>query len=453
MIDVTAELQSFHLTEARLRALERIIPLDLVQEVLDQTGHARRHDKTLPPCFVVWLVIGLGLFAQDRDTDIFKRRQRFRPGGTPHRNTIGAARHGLGCAVLRRLAGRVVGLLGQPDIPGCFYRGLRLMALDSSLLDLCDSPANARAFGYPKGRKGPGAFPPARVLALCETGTHVLWRHLIKPGRRSAVGLAPALLRHVEAGMLVLWDRNLFSYRSPKLLRDRHAHLLCRRKHDVLAEPVEALPDGSSLAKAYATPKDRRHDRDGIVVRVLEYTLEDPGRPIPERDRVHRLMTTPLDWEGHPAEDRIALSHQRGEEELTIDEVKTHQRGRPVLRSATPPGVVQEIEGLLLGHYAVRAVMAEAAGQAGVGPVQLSFVGTLKVLRGRLPAVPPGKAGRRRWWEDLVAEVSERVLEPRRDRSNPRVVRRPAGFWPKKREHHRQHPQPTRPFRDSIRLC
>jgi Insertion element 4 transposase N-terminal/Transposase DDE domain len=453
MLDLAAELKAFDLSEERLRALERIIPIDLVQEVLDQTGHSRRHYKTLPPCFVVWLVLGLGLFAQDSYADVFKRLQRFRKGGTPHRNTIGSARKGLGCAVMRLLARRVVRLLGQPDTPHCFYKGHRLMALDSFLLDLPDSPANARVFGYPKGKKGQGAFPQARVLALCETGTHVVFRHLIKPGQRGEIGMAATLLRHVTAGMLVLWDRNLFSYKALKLLCDRKAHLLCRLKQPVLTEAFFTLPDGSYLAKAYATPKDRRHDEGGLVVRVIEYTLEDPGRPIKGENKVHRLLTTLLEPKEHPAEDLIVLYHERWEEELTIDEIKTHQRERPVLRSETPWGVVQEIEGLLLAHYVVRAVMAEAAGSAGVAPRQLSFVGALKVLRNRLPEVTPSKAGRKRWWQDLLAEVGERVLPPRRERINPRVMRRPGGFWPKKREQHRQHPQPTMPFRDSIRLC
>ena len=62
------------------------------------------------------------------------------------------------------------------------------------------------------------------------------------------------------------------------------------------------------------------------------------------------------------------LYHERWEEELTIDELKTHQRERPVLRSETPAGVVQEIYGLLLGHYVIRKLMCEAAATRGHAP-------------------------------------------------------------------------------------
>src|SRR5215212_2790848 len=90
-------------SDERLRALERIIPMSAVQEVLVQTGHARRRCRCLPHWFMVFYVIALGLFNDDSHTDVFKRLQRFRRGHTPPRNTIAEARKGLGIAPLRLL--------------------------------------------------------------------------------------------------------------------------------------------------------------------------------------------------------------------------------------------------------------------------------------------------------------------------------------------------------------
>jgi hypothetical protein len=437
--------------DARVRALERIIPPEIVQQVLEETGHARRRCPALPHWLVVWLVIGLGLFAQDSYQMIFKRLQRFRKGQTPRRSTLGEARQGLGCGVLRRLAARVVGLLGRPGDPGCFYKGLRLMALDSFTLDLFDSAANARVFGRPGGRRGQGAFPQARVLALCETGTHAIWRYQVKPCRRGEIGMAPVLLRHLQPGMLLLWDRNFFGYQALRQVLAQGAQLLCRVKSNLIFAPIEVLADGSYLAKAYASAKHRRRDEGGLVVRVIDYALDDPGRPTKEKK--HRLVTTLTDAEAHPAEGLVVLYHERWEEELAIDEVKTHQKARATLRSKAPWGVVQEIDGLLLAHYAVRAVMAFAAGREGHSPRQLSFTGSLSVLRLRLAEAPAGRVARRRWWAALLAEVGELVLEPRRDRVNPRVIRRQQSKWPKKRPEHHHHPQPTKPFHRSILIC
>jgi hypothetical protein len=208
------------------------------------------------------------------------------------------------------------------------------------------------------------------------------------------------------------------------------------------------LKDGSYLAKLYRTPADRKKDKGGIAVRVIEYALSDPGRPTKEKK--HRLLTTLLDAQAHPAVELVELYHERWEQELSIDELKTHQRERPVLRSKAPLGVAQEVEGLLLAHHAVRAVMHEAARQRGLAPRRLSFVGALKVIRLRLAEAPKGRVGHRRWWERLVLEVGEEQLPPRRDRINPRVIKKKISFWPKKRPHHRNPPRPTMPFRQSI---
>src|SRR5947209_14310492 len=199
-------------TAERIRALKRIIPRARVQAILQRTGHARRRYLRLPAWFMVWFVIALGLFCRDSYRQVFKWLQPFRRRGTPGRSTFCEARQRLGVAPVSHLARQVVRLQATPQTPRAFYQGLRLMALDSFLLDLPDSPANARVFGRPGSGRSPAAFPQARVLALCEVGTHVLWRTLTKPCRRGEVPMARALLRFLREDMLLLWDRGFLSY-------------------------------------------------------------------------------------------------------------------------------------------------------------------------------------------------------------------------------------------------
>jgi len=137
------------------------------------------------------------------------------------------------------------------------------------------------------------------------------------------------------------------------------AHLLDRIKNNLVFQMIRRLDDGSYLAKLYRSAKDRRHDTNGILVRIIEYTFDDLQRP--GSDETHRLLTTLLDENEHPAETLIVLYHERWEEEIAIDELKTHQRERPVLRSETPRGVVQEIYELLLAHYLIRVLIGQAA--------------------------------------------------------------------------------------------
>jgi len=435
-------------TAERVRALKRIIPRAKVQEVLQRTGHARRRYLRLPAWFMVWFVIALGLFCRDSYRQVFKWLQPFRRQGTPGRSTFCEARQRLGAAPLHWLASQVIELQATPDTQGAFYQGLRLMALDSFVVDVPDSPTNARVFGRPGSGRSPAAFPQARILALCEAGTHVLWRTLIKPCRRSEVPMAPSLLRFLQDDMLLLWDRSFLSYDLVQQVFQRRAHLLARIKKNLVFRALRRLRDGSYLAKLYASPRHRDRDEDGLLVRIIEYTLNDPGRL--GSGEKHRLLTTLLDAAQHPARRLIVLYHERWEEELTIDELKTHQRERPVLRSETPAGVVQEIDGLLLAHYVVRLLMSEAARRNNLPPRRLSFTGTLKVLRCRLPECPKSRKGLRRWYEDLLAEIAEDVLPERRDRINPRVIKRKMSNWRKKRPEHRRSPQPTKKFRQSV---
>ena len=125
----------------------------------------------------------------------------------------------------------------------------------------------------------------------------------------------------------------------------------------------------------------------GLLVRVIEYTHDDPNRPgAGER---HRLITDLTNPEDLPAHEAPLVYHERWEEELAFDEIKTHLSGRAVpIRSKTPAGVVQEIYGLMLAHYVVRRVMHDAAVVARQDPDRLSFIDSLRVLQCQLPESP-----------------------------------------------------------------
>jgi hypothetical protein len=432
----------------RVRALKRIVPPVAIRAVLQRTGRGRAPCRRLPRSFVVWFVIALGLFSRDNYRQVFRWLQRFRPQGTPGRSTLCEARHSIGAAPLRLLAEQVIQLQADSGTPQSFYAGMRLMAIDGFVLDVRDTPANERAFDRPGGGRAPGAFPQVRVLSLCEIGTHILWRSLIKPCHRGEVSMARQVLRFLVENMLLLWDRNFLSYDLVQQVQQRKAHLLARVKNHMVFRPIRRLPDGSFLAKLYPSAWDRNQDRRGIVVRIIEYTFDDPGRP--GSGERHRLLTTLLSAREHPARRLIALYHERWEEELAIDELKTHQRERPVLRSETPGGVIQEVYGLLLAHYVIRKLMCKAAATSAVAPRRLSFTESLKILRCRLPECPRTACGLRDWYQNLLAEIAEQLLPPRRDRVNPRVIKRKMSRWPKKRTKHRDYLQPTKRFRKSI---
>jgi hypothetical protein len=193
--------------------------------------------------------------------------------------------------------------------------------------------------------------------------------------------------------------------------------------------------------------RDRRRDRDGLWVRVVEYTHDDPHRPGCGLRR--RLITDLLNPEDLPAAEAPAVHHERWEEELALDELKTHLSGREApIRSKKPAGVVQEVYGLVLAHYVVRRVTHDAAVTGSADPDRLSFSDCLSILHCRLPEAPWRAPAA--WYARLLREVRRRLLRPRRERWYPRVIKRKMSNWKKKRPEHVHPPRPTKPFREAV---
>ncbi len=78
----------------------------------------------------------------------------------PCKSSITEARQRVGSQVMTRLFHQVVRPLGTAQTPEVFLGGLRVMAVDGTVLDVPDTEANARVFGYPGSRPGTqAAFP------------------------------------------------------------------------------------------------------------------------------------------------------------------------------------------------------------------------------------------------------------------------------------------------------
>jgi hypothetical protein len=430
-----------------LQGLYQLLPAQRLDFILRQTGRQSQRRRRLPAPSVAWLVIALALFPDLPIPQVWRRLHPSTDEPEPAESAFVQARQRLGIPPLRQLFLDVARPMATHQTVGAFYRGWRLMGLDSTVLDLPDTPANDRAFGRPGTGRAPGAFPQLRLLALCELGTHAVCGAVIKPCRRNEQVMAPPLLDLLGPGMLLLWDRGFFGYELARRVLQSGAHLLARVPAGLALPAERRLADGSYLAALYPSAEDRAHCRGGLPVRVIEYTHDDPRRPgCGER---HRLITDLLDPQELPAREAPVVYHERWEEELTFDEIKNHRGGRPLaLRGKTPELVVQEVYGLLLAHYVVRRVMHDAAVTARVDPDRLSFSNSLRVLQCQLPEAPQRPPAL--WYQGVLRELRRQKLRARRERWYPRVIKRKMANWKKKRPQHHHPPQPTKPFHKAI---
>lgn len=438
----------------RLEGLSKIIPPEVMEQALRETGRDQQRACRLSHRVMLWVVLAMGLLTHLPIRQVFKHARRLRPGEkTPSRSNLCEARQRLGVEPVRRVFDVVVRPLATPETPGAFYQGLRPMGIDGTVQDVPDTPANAERFGRSRGGRGDSAFPQVRKVSLVELGTHVEVAMAMGGWRDSEQKLVSQLWDKIPADALLIEDRGFFSYEHWKTL---HApvKLLVRVKGNMVLKPIERLPDGSYLAKIYPSSYTRDKDRDGIVVRVIEYTLDDRQRT--GHGQKHLLLTNLFDHDTHPALELACTYHERWEEELVFDEQKTHQDprrpGKPAqLRSQTPEGVEQELYALSLGHFVVRALMLEAAKEDQLDVDRLSFTGCLRILQARLPECDTATTiGLEQWYRLLLAEMAQERIESRRNRVNPRVVKRKMSKFAKKRPEHRHRTPLKKTFAETV---
>lgn len=444
--------ESGHILD-RLAALEKIVSRELVVEVLQACGKLNKHACTLSHEVMLWVVLGMGLFTHMPIRQVFRHTRRRRAEEkTPARSSLCMGRQRLGSEPLKELHARVVRPLATPRTPGAFYRGMRLMGIDGTVLDVPDCEA-LQHFGRSSGSRGEGPFPQLRKVSLVELGTHVEVAFVYGGWGDSERALVAKLWDLIPADALLIEDRGFFSFESWRALHSQRK-LLIRIPSSMVLKPIQRLSDGSYLAKVYAHSWDRSRDRNGIVVRVIEYQIHDPQRT--GHGETHRLMTNLLGADEFPALELIRVYHERWEEELVFDEQKTHQdpcRAEKTtnLRSETVDGIQQELYALSLGHFVVRALMLEAAEEVQMDVDRLSFTGCFRILQCRLPECDARtNASMDAWYQALLSELREETIGPRRNRINPRVIKRKMSRWSKARPQHRRQPSLTKTFEQTV---
>jgi len=270
---------------------------------------------------------------------------------------------------------------------------------------------------------------------------------------------AHRLLEQIGPEMLVLMDAGITSGGFVEHVRERRAHLLGALEAGAWEHlsHQRRLADGSVLAWVGPTCPSSAHYpvRRGMWVRIISYRVTDER--LGEVGKVYRLVTTLLNPRVAPALELIALYHERWEIELVIDEIKTHERAqRKVLRSKTPEGVRQELYGIYVAHYAVRALLAQAAVESELDPDRLSFTEGLFELTEMISlalTVEPEEATEP-LLKRLRCKMAQHVLSARRLRINRREVKQIYNkYKPKKRQMPPPEPfDPEEQFLDFVEL-
>jgi hypothetical protein len=405
--------------------LTRIVPFEMVDAALGETGAVQQRLRLLPSRVVVYLLLAAGLFTEIGFAQVWARLCAGLGGlavAVPSPSALAAARVRIGVAPLRALfnllrgaeTGCVVVGTGGAGRTGVFWRNRLVTAVDGSILCCADTAANLAAFS--KGGSSHGTttgYPMVRVLALVACGTRTIIDAVFGTDRTGELGYAGQLLRSTRAGMIVLADRNFAAATWITALAATGADVLVRVKNGRRLPICRSLPDGSFVS---------RLGRVEVRVVTAQVTITTCDG---SRTETYRLVTTVLDATVSAVE-IVGLYHERWEIETTFAEIKSTSLGGRVLRSRTPAGVVQEIYALLITYQALRIAISDATvDRPDVDPDRGCITVALHAARDQLVAAAGVIADT---VIDLVGTIGRQVLDQllpaRRVRTNPRVVKR-----------------------------
>ncbi len=389
----------FDVGQIGIGVLAEAFPEEKVRAILKITEREGQRKRLLPASMMVYYVIALGLFVSVGCREVLRRLLDGAMWIWPDEirvaseSAITQARQRLGAKPIELLYHQQVRPIAKKSTRGAWFRRWRVVSLDGTTFDVADSKKNVVAFGRPGASRGKSAYPQTRVVGFVENGTHVLFGAEMDRYDVGETTIARRILGLLRKNMLCLADRNFLCYPLWQQALATGAALVWRAKLQLVLPKLRKLSDGSYLARFYPSPKHRRQDREGILVRLIDYRI-DGFRG------TYRLVTNILDPAQAPALELARLYSERWTIETALDEIKTHLRGsRMVLRSKLPELVRQDVYGLLLAHFGIRFVMHDAALSEDISTAELSFVHTLRVVHRKLPwfvSFPPSAAEIRR---------------------------------------------------------
>jgi len=422
-------------TPERFEDVRHHIDPEWIEQALRASGTATLRKRRLPAVQVVWLVIAMALFRSRSIVEIVDKLDLALPGRSPTvaNGAVPQARARLGPEPIAWLFNRCAEQWAHSSAASHRWRELALYGVDGSTLRVADSDENRAHFGGSKGARGDSGYPLVRIAALMALRSHLLASAAFGPYAKGEHTYALGLWSSVPDDSLTIVDKGFFAaYVLVPLARDgKNRHWLTRGKKNLRWRVLERLGPRDELVEMTVSSSARAKDKTlpkTWVARAITYQRKG--------FRPEILLTSLLDPKKYPAEEVVALYHERWELELGYDEIKTELLDREeALRSKSPRGVTQELWGVLLAYNLVRLEMERVADEAGVSPIRVSFVAALRLIVDEwlwCAVTSPGAIPTR--LRALRANLKRFILPPRRsERRYPRAVKIKMSNYPRKR--------------------
>ncbi|MGW6410455.1 IS4 family transposase [Streptomyces vinaceus] len=391
-----------------LGELTQIVDFALVDAVIEETGSREKRLRLLPSRVVVYFVLALALFEDCSYRGVWGKLTAGLEGLSlvrPALSSLSRARRRVGAAPLRRLFEVLAGPVAHRGQAGSFYRGLRTVAVDGTLLHVPDE--EAITWRYPKrvGEKVEFGYPLLRLVVLVECGTRAVLAAAFGPESDGELTYAGRLLSRLDRTMLLLADAGFDANNFARDIQAAGAQFLVRSSARRIPTPFQHLGDGSYLARI-----GYRVLPALLTVRVIEADVTIALADGTVRCEQWRLLTSLQDATRYPGAELITLYHERWQAETTYFSIKATMLDGRVLRSRSLQGLDQEVYALLTTYQAlIRTAADTACTRPGLDMDRISFTvlqataaDTVTTATAILPSTGPA---------ELVGVIGRTVLE------------------------------------------
>jgi len=410
-----------------------------IEQALSATGTATLRRRRLPAQQVIWLVLGMALLRDRSIIEVVRKLDLALPKGNGETkvapSAIVQARKRVGEQPLRWLFERCSRQWAFDSARQNAWRGLSLFAVDGTKLRVADSDENRDHFGLASGgKRGDSGYPLVRMASLIAVRSHLIAGAAFGPYATSEYAYAKQLWPLIPDDSLTIVDRNYLAAAVVVGLErgGTNRHWLMRAKKNTKWRVLESFGRFDKLVEFTVSSEARKKDPtlpETFTARAVSYKHPDSkGR--------QWVLTSLKDPVTYPANELVALYHERWEIELGYDEIKTHMLERKeTIRSQTVVGVRQELWGILLTYNLIRLEMEQIAREANVPPNRISFVTAMRFIRDEwawCSVASPGSIPKK--LQRMRQRIIDFVLPPRRsERRYPRAVKIKMSNYPRKR--------------------
>ena len=405
--------------------LTRVVPFELVDSVLEETGARERRLRLLPSRVGVYFVLAMCLFPRSGYRGVWGKLiagLRVLGLAAPSGKALRDLRRRIGVRPVRRLFEILAGPLGRAGTPGIMFGGYRTVSFDGcKSIKVPDTGTNRVWLGKQQASNGETGYPALSLMALVETGTRALLGAVFGPAAGGETGQARELLALLDESMLVLMDRGFDGGDFLAAVAATKAQFLVRLTSTRRLPVLRHLPDGSFLSVI-----------GGVQVRIITAAVTVTCHDGTTYGGTYRLATTLLSHRAYPADALLRLYHERWEHEITYLALRHTLLGGRVLRPGDPAGVEQEMWALLALYQALRTTVTDAVQSVpGTDPDRASYQIAVETAQNLLTTAQnitdPGG--------DLTGDIGRAILAnlhgPRRPRVCARKVKSPLSRWNK----------------------